>query len=448
DVWTGHGQNGFPLGRVLVGTDPSFGLNAKLIATAKDQSTTVYIENEAINPVNRVGEFVRINGPTTNANFGIAAELISAGLPNYSNSNIGFNAEVRHPGFINYGFNAVVSGASNNGASGSTNCGLRGVATGATGTGNDFNYGVYGIASEALKGTYGVFGQVTPFVSNVTGTYAGYFDGDVFTTGWYLPSDQSIKENIVDLENANELLSALNVKSYNVRSDIGLTTHHDMMYGLISQEVEEVLPSLTRDVLVPAYIDTSGEVLREEMTLKSIRYNDLISILIKGHQEQNAWISSQAEMLIEQEQENHALEAQVAELSAQLENQASQMASLQEQMSAVMASVQLSQSKMNNCCGTAPQEKGKVESGKVELEQNFPNPFDTATSIQFAISEPAQIRLEISDSQGRVLEVLLNQRMEKGDYTERWDASKFSPGTYYYSLFADTELLTKKMIKR
>ncbi|MEM9051062.1 MAG: T9SS type A sorting domain-containing protein, partial [Bacteroidota bacterium] len=157
---------------------------------------------------------------------------------------------------------------------------------------------------------------------------------------------------------------------------------------------------------------------------------------------------SQAEMLTQQEEESQALEAQVAELSAQLENQAAQMASLQEQMSNVMASVQLNQSKMNNCCGTAPQEKRNSESGKVELEQNFPNPFDTETTIQFAISEPAQIRLEISDNQGRVLDVLVNQRMEKGDYTERWDSSSVTPGTYYYSLYADTELLTKKMIKK
>jgi hypothetical protein len=81
--------------------------------------------------------------------------------------------------------------------------------------------------------------------------------------------------------------------------------------------------------------------------------------------------------------------------------------------------MQATHSKMNNCCGNAPVIKGDSETGSIELEQNFPNPFDTETVINFSITEPAQIRLEISDSQGRVLEVLLNQRMAEGAYSER-----------------------------
>lgn len=38
--------------------------------------------------------------------------------------------------------------------------------------------------------------------------------------------------------------------------------------------------------------------------------------------------------------------------------------------------------------------------------------------------------------------------MEKGEYTERWDDSAVASGIYYYSLYADTERLTKKMIKK
>ena len=148
-------------------------------------------------------------------------------------------------------------------------------------------------------------------------------------------------------------------------------------------------------------------------------------------------------------QENEALLEEVNDLKTQ-------MAAMQEQLSNVLESVQSTQSKMNNCCGTAPEEKGNSEtgvrlrspSGKVILEQNFPNPFEDVTTINFSINEPAQIRLEISDAQGRVLDVLINARMEKGEYTERWDGSTVAPGTYYYSLYADTELLTKKMIKK
>jgi flagellar hook assembly protein FlgD len=146
-------------------------------------------------------------------------------------------------------------------------------------------------------------------------------------------------------------------------------------------------------------------------------------------------------MLTEQEQENEELISELNELKTQ-------MVEMQNQMTEVMASFQSTQSKMNNCCGTTPSEKSRSETGAIELEQNFPNPFEDVTTINFSINEPAQIRLEISDAQGRVLDVVVNQRMDKGEYTERWDGSAVAPGTYYYSLYADTELLTKKMIKR
>jgi uncharacterized coiled-coil protein SlyX len=194
--------------------------------------------------------------------------------------------------------------------------------------------------------------------------------------------------------------------------------------------------------------DSTGATIREEQTIKSVRYNDFISLLIKGHKEQQQMMDTQNAEMAAQVQENEALEAQVAELSEQLAAQATQIEEMQSQMRAVMSSFQSTQSKMNNCCGTTPTEKGSTETGGIELEQNFPNPFDEVTTINFSISEPAQIRLEISDSQGRVLEVLVNQTLNEGRYTERWDASAFAPGTYYYSLYADTELLTKKMIKR
>jgi hypothetical protein len=70
------------------------------------------------------------------------------------------------------------------------------------------------------------------------------------------------------------------------------------------------------------------------------------------------------------------------------------------------------------------------------------------TTINFSLDRAAQIRLEISDAQGRVLDVLVNTYLKAGEYTERWDAAAYAPGTYYYSLYANTELLTKKMIKR
>lgn len=215
-----------------------------------------------------------------------------------------------------------------------------------------------------------------------------------------------------------------------------------MQYGLIAQQVATVIPELVFETTIPEIRDTLGQFVEgTSVDLLGVRYDALIPILVAGHQEQNTLLTDQAAMLAMQEEENEELLSEINALKTQ-------MTEMQNQMTEVMSSFQSTQSKMNNCCGTTPTEKGSSETGGIELEQNFPNPFDEVTTINFSITEPAQIRLEISDSQGRVLEVLLNQPMEEGSYTVRWDASAFAPGTYYYSLYADTELLTKKMIKR
>ncbi|MCZ4407993.1 tail fiber domain-containing protein [Cryomorphaceae bacterium 1068] len=309
------------------------------------------------------------------------------------------------------------------------------------------NIGVEGLAyvNEDLGGgnfNAGVLGRITPSTADpANNDWAGYFSGLVFASQGYQQSDENLKMNIEPIANATEILSQLQPKVYEYANVDGIYLPSGVEYGILAQELEEVLPELVKDVTTPPAFDAESNTDSEVVEFKAVRYNDLISILIAGFQEQNAVMAAQV-------QENEALEAQVAELSEQLAAQATQIEEMQTQMTAVMSSFQSTQSKMNNCCGTTPTEKGSTETGGIELEQNFPNPFDEVTTINFTINEPAQIRLEISDSQGRVLEVLVNQTLTEGRYTERWDASAFAPGTYYYSLYANTELLTKKMIKR
>jgi hypothetical protein len=310
-----------------------------------------------------------------------------------------------------------------------------------------FNIGVRGTGQSDSEATlnFGGYFQATGPGSNNIGVYceatdtsglAAYFAGPTASgTPIALTSDASVKTNIESISEASQILSQLQPRSYNyipIESRPGLFDE-SLQYGFIAQEMQEVLPELVKDVSLPALLDSSGVIEGTELELLGIQYTELIPILVAGFQEQNAEMTAVME-------ENQSLQAQVAE-------QANQIQALQEQMSNVMTSLQASQSKMNNCCGT-PQEKKQSESGMIELEQNFPNPFNDVTTINYSTSYPAQIRLDISDSQGRVLEVLVNQRQDAGEYRVQWDASEFAPGTYYYSLYADTELLTKKMIKK
>ncbi len=78
----------------------------------------------------------------------------------------------------------------------------------------------------------------------------------------------------------------------------------------------------------------------------------------------------------------------------------------------------------------------------------MPNPFSDETLISFELEKPATVRLDISDSAGRLLETVVEERMEPGTHQVRWDGSRYASGVYYYSLYADTILLTKRMIKK
>jgi hypothetical protein len=309
--------------------------------------------------------------------------------------------------------------------------------------------GVYSLARNTSFGNniayYGeVFSALDFYEYNVGGI------GGVSTGASINISDESVKTNIEVLEGASDLLSALQVKTYNYVSPENrpIAFSERMQYGLIAQEVANVIPEIVYETTVPEIRDTLGSFIEgTSVDLLGIDYTAIIPILVAGFQEQNLLMETQAATIQQQDDENEALTAQIAELAQQLTNQATQMEALQTQMSDVMSSLQVNQSKMNNCCGV-PQESKKGDMGGIELEQNFPNPFENVTTISYSTTYAAQIRLDISDAQGRVLEVLVSGRQEAGEYRVEWDASNVAPGTYYYSLYADTELITKKMIKR
>lgn len=68
------------------------------------------------------------------------------------------------------------------------NVGVQGFATNAYVSG----LGMYAVSQNATSSNYGIYASAYGGAYN----YAGYFDGDVYTTGSYLPSDESLKNNI------------------------------------------------------------------------------------------------------------------------------------------------------------------------------------------------------------------------------------------------------------
>jgi hypothetical protein len=447
DVWTGHGLNGYPPGDVMIGVTPP-GYNAKLS-----------LFEEADTP-NRTGARIRVErlSGALGTTRGLLVELTD--LPN-SGINTGVEALVRS-GKINIGgsFTVVMDQNQSDWSAGAAGYGFA--------SSTDVNFDIIGLYGFAENGSntgtgpvpnfpIGVYGEALYTGSTPTTSIAGHFQGTVQQLFPAITlSDEGLKSNIQPINGADELLSQLNPVSYNydMESQFGISTEEMQSNGFLAQELQEVFPDAVSDFYVPERRDTAGVVTRERSLHLGVKYDEFIPVLVSGHQFQDSLINAQNELIQFQNNEmalliqgNEALTDQVAELSQQLTEQAVQMEALQEQMNNVITSLQASQTKMNNCCGT-PQEKKQSETGMIELEQNFPNPFESVTTINYSTSYAAQIRLDISDSQGRVLEVIVNQKQEAGEYRVQWDASEFSPGTYYYSLYADTELLTKKMIKK
>jgi hypothetical protein len=81
-----------------------------------------------------------------------------------------------------------------------------------------------------------------------------------------------------------------------------------------------------------------------------------------------------------------------------------------------------------------------------KLEQNFPNPFNPVTLIQFEIMQNVFVELSVSDLLGRRLETLVSENLSKGIYKVKWDAARYSSGTYVYRLNAGNYTESKTMI--
>jgi len=80
-----------------------------------------------------------------------------------------------------------------------------------------------------------------------------------------------------------------------------------------------------------------------------------------------------------------------------------------------------------------------------ELEQNFPNPFNPSTKINYSIPENSQVTIEVFNVIGRRVATLVDREMVPGSYTVNFDASNLSSGMYFYRLQAGSTLITKKM---
>lgn len=166
----------------------------------------------------------------------------------------------------------------------------------------------------------GIYTETTDYVNG----WAGYFLGDigvdnnVFANAYVTWSDRRIKKNIETIDNALQLITLLKPAKYEKKFEIEKSTQatqpdkeykkeYTTEYGLIAQEVEQILPELVSEKAL-----TTKEL--GAIDLKAVNYTGLIPILIKATQEQQILIEEQNNKIEEQNEKIALLQKAVDSL--------------------------------------------------------------------------------------------------------------------------------------
>lgn len=102
-------------------------------------------------------------------------------------------------------------------------------------------------------------------------------NGNILASGTITPSDIRYKQNIVPIQNGLALINAMQPCMYEYRQDMDRNFNPGNQFGLIAQQLEEILPDLVHTN------NTDG--------FKNINYTGLIPILIQAIQDQQKQIN-------------------------------------------------------------------------------------------------------------------------------------------------------------
>ena len=132
---------------------------------------------------------------------------------------------------------------------------------------------------------------------------------DVFKNGQPIcapcPSDEKLKKNIQPIQSSLSKILALQGVSFNWKEDIwpSKAKQNPQEIGLIAQDVEKIVPEVVvEQQLIPDYENSPNEIV----TIKAVKYENLVALLIEGMKEQQEQINT--------------LKQTVQELSTKLEN--------------------------------------------------------------------------------------------------------------------------------
>ena len=83
---------------------------------------------------------------------------------------------------------------------------------------------------------------------------------------------------------------------------------------------------------------------------------------------------------------------------------------------------------------------------KYALSENYPNPFNASTMIQYDLPASSEVTIDIYDILGRMVVSYSRGQQPAGKYQFIWKADDLSTGTYFYKLTAGNYSETRKML--
>jgi len=81
-----------------------------------------------------------------------------------------------------------------------------------------------------------------------------------------------------------------------------------------------------------------------------------------------------------------------------------------------------------------------------QLNQNFPNPFNSETTINFNLTGKSYVDLSVFNVLGEKVVTIVNKNMDIGSYFYTFNADKLIEGVYYYRLQTENKSSSKKMV--
>lgn len=80
------------------------------------------------------------------------------------------------------------------------------------------------------------------------------------------------------------------------------------------------------------------------------------------------------------------------------------------------------------------------------LLQNYPNPFNPSTEISFRVPKSSFVNISLYDAMGKKVAYIVNETLQAGEHSIRYDASHLAGGVYFYKMTSGDFSSTKKMI--